>query len=142
MDEMNFNENIIGCQVFSGRMNMMANSIDLLISAILEKLGHNLNRKPLGPKIGLFRKSEPILSSKYSGEFDLLIDRLDRFNANWNATKHGMMVGGTSFVTFQKNGLSFIFDPKKIAEIDREFTETIANLTEIWNMMLKEEQKH
>lgn len=139
MDKKNFEEYLVECQFFSGRMDVLANNIDLLISVILEKLGHKLNKKPLGPKIGLFKKSEPILSSKYSGEFNLLIDKLDRFNANWNATKHGMIVGGTPCITFQKDGSFFTFDPKKIVEIDSEFTETMANLTEIWNRMLKEE---
>jgi hypothetical protein len=96
MDDKNFKENVIRCQIFSGKMNMMANSIDLLVSVILEKLGLNSNRKPLGPK-----------------------------------------VGGTSCITFRKNGSLFIFDPEKIAEIDREFAETMTNLTEIWNEMLK-----
>lgn len=123
---------------FSGKMNGMGSSIDLLISFILEKLGCDLRKKPLGNKINQFAKCRPRIYTKYSGEFNHLIDKMKRFNENWNITKHGIIGGGTQNLTFYKDGIIYEFDQKKIIEIDWEFSEVMKGLTEIWNRMLKE----
>lgn len=128
-------KSISRCQVFSGKMNMMGNSIDLVISPIVEKIGYNLMGKPLGPKIGAFKKNRTRLIPNYSGDFDLLTAKLDRFNVSWNATKHGTMVGSAKHLTFLKNGTIIVFDPKKIAEIKEEFTEIMSGIIEIWNTL-------
>lgn len=137
MTNNDFNKYMVNCQNFSGKMNVMANSIDLIISFILEDLGYELGRKTLGAKINLFEKKESQLLSSYSGDLNLLIAKLNRFNKNWNVTKHGMVVGGSRYITFSKDGTLFEFNPNTIIEIDEEFTEIMKGINEIFNGLKK-----
>jgi len=122
---------------FQGLMNGLANSIDLMLGFILENLGIQPYRMMLGKKIGKFKfeKSKAFLADKYTGDFDKLIEKLQEFNENWIITKHGMIVGGHKDLTFHKDGKLHTFDLKRQEEIDREFTEIMKALTEIWNSL-------
>jgi len=123
--------------IFQGKMNLMANSIDLLLGFILE----NIKLKPpkmLGTKISEFKGNMAILSLRYSGDFSELVQDLRKFNEHWITTKHGMVVGGQEIndLTFHKDGKFHIFNKKTQNEIDSEFTQTMQNITEIHNSLI------
>lgn len=117
---------------YMGKMNIMANSIDLVIGVIFEKT-QKRPIKMLGSKIIEFEKSKQILEHLYSGDFDEFVRKLERFNKNWVVTKHGMLVGGTQNMTIYKDERMYIFDQRKQKEIDDEFTQIMSGLAEIKN---------
>ena len=121
---------------FQGKMNIMANSIDLLLGFTLEHIGVKPPRM-LGSKIGKFIESNNKASLKYSGDMSNLMDKLKRFNNHWNITKHGMITGGYESLTFHKNGKYHTFDKTKQNEIKLEFSDIMSELTEIYNATSK-----
>jgi len=123
-------------ETFRGWMDDSANSIELMLNIILEGIKIKLGKKEtLRSKIGKFEKSQETLESKYTGDFGKLVERLNKFNENWVITKHGMTSGGQKDLTIYKDGKFHIFDRRKQDEIEREFTEIMGALTEIWNGM-------
>ena len=121
---------------FQGTMNMMANSIDLLLGFTFENVGIRPPRM-LGSKINKFIESNNEVSIKYSGDTSHLIDKLRRFNNHWNIIKHGMIVGGLENLTFRKDDKFHTFDKAKQDEIKSEFSEIMRELTIIHNATLK-----
>ncbi|MBA7617956.1 hypothetical protein ES703_25274 [subsurface metagenome] len=121
---------------FQGNMNLMANSIDLLLGFTLENIGIKPPRM-LGNKINKFNESKNKVSLKYTGDTSNLIDKLRRFNNHWNITKHGMIAGGYDKLTFRKDGKFHTFNKAKQDEIKLEFSEIMSELTEIHNATLK-----
>ena len=115
---------------YIGRMNVLANSIDLMLDVILEKL--NIPPpKMLGRKINTFEKCEQLLERDYNENIDNLVSKLNKFNETWIITKHGMVIGGSEYITIYKDGYNHIFDPKKQSQIDQEFSTIMADLVRI-----------
>jgi len=116
--------------IFQGKMNAMANSIELILEVIFEKIGI-APIKMLGSKISKFEKCKPTLVGKYTGNFDGLVSKLEKFNEDWKIMKHGMIVGGQQDLTIHKNNKFHKFDKKKQVEIEQEFTQIMEGLIEI-----------
>ncbi len=138
MEQTEFDKYIMMCTIFSGKMNTMANSIDLVIKVILENLRQDFKeRDMLGRKIKLFKQNKDKISPVYSGDFDELVKKIERFNGNWNVTKHGMIVGNMNpYPTFEKDGAIYGFDPQTIRGIDSEFSEIMSSISIISNKLL------
>ena len=132
MDEQEFNEYLSSISMFIGGMTQKANSIELMLKVIFEKNGIH-NSRMLGSKINKFEECKSTLSDNYTGDFDILVDKLKIFNKNWNITKHGIVVGGTQNFTIHKNDAFHIFDQSKVDEINNEFTQIMEALIEISN---------
>ena len=132
MDEQKFNEYLNSISMFIGNMTQMANSIELMLNVIFEKIGISHPRM-LGPKINEFEECKSTLSENYIGDFDILVDKLKIFNKNWNITKHGMVVGGTKNFTIHKDDAFYTFEQSKVDEINNEFTQIMKALIEISN---------
>lgn len=132
MNEQEFNEYLSSISMFIGGMTQKANSIELMLKDIFEKKEIR-NSRMLGSKIYEFKKRKSTLSDNYTGDFDILVDKLIRFNENWNITKHGMVVGGTQNFTIHKDGAFHIFDQSKVNEINNEFTQIMKALIKISN---------
>jgi hypothetical protein len=125
---------LICSMVFPGKINVMANSIELLLDVILEKAGVSANpRATLGAKINAFQKAAILKESKGDWNVEEIVIKLKDFNKSWNITKHGMIVCGTSDLTFYKDKGKYVFDKNKLDVIDREFSEVMATLTQITN---------
>ena len=137
MDKQEFDAYLARMEVFRGRMDELANSIELMLVFILKVIGIKLGRKEmLGSKISKFERSQETLESKYSGDFGGLVDKLRKFNENWVITKHGITVGGQGVsgpedLTFHKDNKCHTFDPKRQEEIVQEFTKIMGALIEI-----------
>jgi len=130
MDEHEFKNYLKDIFIFQGKMNGLANSIELMLEVIFEKIGI-APIKMLGSKISKFEKCKSTLSSKYTGNFDELVSKLKKFNEDWKITKHGMIVGGQQDLTIHKNNKYHKFDKKKQIEIGQEFTQIMEGLIEI-----------
>jgi hypothetical protein len=117
--------------LFQGKMNQCASSIEIVLDDIFEKSGIR-PPKMLGCKISKLRESRSYFSA-YSGNFDDLLKKLEKFNSNWVISKHGMVVGGENIknITLFKDGSFHVFDKKKIEEIQHEFTQIQTVLIEI-----------
>jgi hypothetical protein len=118
--------------LFQGMMNQCANSIEIVLDGILEKVGSCPIL--LGRKINELEKSKSSLE-RLSVSFDELLTKLRRFNFNWTISKHGMAVAGEKIrdVTLRKDGVQYVFDRKKVEEIRQEFTQIQILLVEIHN---------
>jgi len=115
----------------------MANSIELLLDVILERVGVNVKPKAtLGAKINLFQKAAILKEAKGAWNVEEIVIKLKDFNETWNITKHGMIVGGTSELTFYKDKRKYVFDLEKREIIDRGFSELVATLIKISNYFL------
>jgi hypothetical protein len=130
MDESEFNLYNGNMQMFKGKMNDLANSIEIVLELIFEKIGAK-SQKMIGPKIRTFEAYKSTISIRYSGDFNELVDELRKFNENWVITKHGMTVGGRNELTIHKDGICYVFDEKKRLEIDQDFSQIMKNLIEI-----------
>jgi hypothetical protein len=130
MDESEFNLYNGNMQIFKGKMNDLANSIEIVLELIFEKIGVK-SPKMLGQKIKKFEDSKSTISIRYSGDFNDLVDKLRKFNDNWVIAKHGMTVGGGEELTIHKDGVSYVFDEKKRLEIDQDFSQIMEDLIEI-----------
>jgi len=115
-------------------MNSLANSIELMIEVIFENSGIH-SQQMLGAKIKKFEENKSILTGNYTGNFGKLVEKLRRFNNNWNVTKHGMIVLGSPVMTIRKNGKFFLFDQKIQDVIDQEFSQIMKALIEISNKL-------
>jgi hypothetical protein len=93
MDKQEVEKYLSEIYIFQGQMNGMANSIDLLLQVIFERIGTDIP-KMLGRKISKFKNCKSTILVKYTGDFDELIKKLERFNEYWNISKHGMVVLG------------------------------------------------
>ena len=132
MDKQEFDTYLTRMEMFRGRMDDLANSIELMLTIILEGTRIKLGKKEmLGSKIGKFEKSQETLNSKHTGDFGELMEKLNEFNENWVITKHGMTSGGQKDLTIYKDGKFHIFDQRKQDEIVREFTKIMGALIEI-----------
>src|SRR4030043_28610 len=78
--------------LFQGKMNQFASSIEIVLDGIFEK-SRIRPPKMLGCKISKLRENRSCFSA-YSGNFDDLLKKLEKFNSNWVISKHGMIVGG------------------------------------------------
>lgn len=130
MDEHEFKGYLKDMFIFQGKMNGLANSIELMLEVIFEKIGI-APLKMLGSKISKFEGCKPSLASRYTGDFDVLVEKLKKFNENWKITKHGMIVSGQQNLTIHKDGRLYIFEQRKQAEIEQEFTQIMNGLIEI-----------
>ncbi len=123
-------------ELFRGRMDSLASSIDFLLNKILERTPIVFkNNETLGRKIKKFNQNKAGLIKEYAGDFNILAKNLKEFNNDWIITKHGMIVGGKQDFCFSKDDTLYIFDQKKREEINRQFEEIMRSLTEILNMM-------
>jgi hypothetical protein len=121
--------------IFQGEMNMMANSIDLLLGFIFE-LKKIESTAMLGPKIEVFKKNGNVWSQKYTGDLKKLVQKLKAFNKNWIITKHGTIVLGKPNLTFRKDDKFFEFSQSHQEEIKHEFSLIMRELTQIHNVFL------
>jgi hypothetical protein len=89
---------------FRGNMDMMGNSIEVILNKILSKI-------------------DIVLELTLGRKIDDLIQKLRRFNENWKITKHGITLMGETIseMTFFKDDGIYIFDKKEIDEIKHEF---------------------
>jgi len=108
--------------ILRGNMDMMGNSIEILLNGTLDKIG-------IRPELTFGRKTEQLKENKlilikYITTFDDLVQNLRRFNENWIITKHGITVMGTTkdITLFKDDGL-YIFDKNEIKEINQEFNQ-------------------
>lgn len=116
---------------FSGNLNMMANSIELLLDGIFENLKINIPQL-LGNKIKRLVKNKVLIDYDL-GNLNNLIRNLNEFNEVWVIFKHGTLVGGVKELTIHKNNNFFIFNNVKLSKICDKFSETIAILSIIFN---------
>lgn len=116
---------------FHGDMNLYANSIEIILDGILEKIGIK-PPKLFGRKIDKFERNKLNLN-KYTANFDELLEKLKRFNEDWNISKHGMCSAKENIkdITLYKDGVFHVFDEKKIEQINQEFTQIQKALIEI-----------
>ena len=130
MEESEFNAHISNMTFFKGEMNDLANSIEIVLNLIFKNMGYK-NPKMLGAKIRQFKDYKSTISIRYSGDFDELVDKLNKFNQNWIITKHGMTVGGMKEPTICKDGIFYVFDEKKRLEISQDFSQIMKDIIEI-----------
>jgi len=77
MGDNEFEKYIQNMCIFQGKMNLLANSIDLLLGVILEKSGMK-TPKMLGSKIKEFKNLQSDLENCYNSDFVELTNKLDR----------------------------------------------------------------
>lgn len=132
MGEREFEAYTRDSMTYLGKMNIMANSIDLVIGVIFEKTSKKTYKNVRKQNYWIW-KTKQILEHLYTGDFDEFVRKLERFNKNWVVTKHGILVGGTQKITIYKDERMYIFDQRKQEEIDDEFTQIMSWLSEITN---------
>lgn len=138
MDEHEFNKYLNDAMIFQGQMTVMANSIELLMDCMLNRVTDDQvqkSKKPatFGAKVNRFQKAKALITDKNDEPFDKLVKKLRALNRNWNITKHGMIVGGKQDLTFFKDSEFHTFTQPEMAEIKSDFTEIMSELTQIWN---------
>jgi len=128
---------------FRGRMDTLANSIEILLDDVLKRLGIALpERSMFGRKICKLKTSKRArmtLNNSIS-DFDDLTLRLERFNENWIISKHGMMSADSAepkVIKLVKNNSEHVFDEKKIEEIERDFTYIQQTLTMVQKSLIE-----
>jgi hypothetical protein len=130
--ENEFEKYILRSNIFRGSVDLMANSIELILGSILGELKVELKtRIMLGTKIKKLAQCKNVITQINAPDFDKLTGKLIEFNNIWIITKHGMVVGGSEELTFYKDGKISIFDSNKQMEIRNEFTEIMTELTKI-----------
>ena len=100
-----------------GRMNELANSVDILLGTFLKK--NNISSKMLGDKI---KQLQIYFTNNDIGDENNLIFRLKKFNSIWIFMKHGFLVHGATSFTFQKDGEIKTITEKEFEELCNEFT--------------------
>jgi hypothetical protein len=120
---------------FQGRMNTLANSIEVLLDDIFKKTRSMTPKmETFGRKIDRFGKNRSNLE-KYTPSFDELLYKLKRFNKYWNISKHGMVLGEENMkditIVDRKDDVYYVFDKKKIEEIEQDFAQIQKALIEI-----------
>ena len=126
---------------FRGRMDTLANSIEILLNNILKRLGITPPNM-FGRKICIVKTNKRVHSTLHrcTPNFDELVYRLERFNENWNISKHGMISADSEepkVIKFVKDNFEYVFDEKKIEEIEQEFTQIQQTLITIQKSLAK-----
>ena len=135
MNEYNFDLYLKRMSDFQGKMNMMANSIELLLNVIVERL--KLEPKlSIREKLKLLRCNLSKLPELNELNYQKLFSDIIAFNKIWNISKHGMVVGGSEILTLNKNNTFHQFTNERINEINNNFSYIIKRLTLINNTLV------
>jgi len=122
--------------IFQGTLNMMANSIALLLETIIENLELPKSRHISQMVSTLENKLEhniELLPQECVDDYQTLFGQIREFNGIWNIAKHGMPVGGREVFTIHKDGEFHEFPPDRVKEIEGGFTDIMAALTKVVN---------
>jgi len=123
---------------FRGRIDTLANSVEILLDDILKRLGITLP-KMFGGKISKVKRNKLTLH-RFTPNFDELVDKVEKFNENWIISKHGKISADTAeskVIKLVKDDFEYVFDEKKIKEIGQEFTQIQQALITIQKSLAK-----
>jgi len=119
--------------MFQGQLNMMANSIALLLETIIENLKlPKKKRRHIWEMVSILEGNID-LPQECVDDYQTLFGQIKEFNGIWNIAKHGMPVGGREVFTIHKDGEFHEFPPGRIEEIESGFTGIMAALTKVVN---------
>jgi hypothetical protein len=121
---------------FQSEIMQMTTVLDNMISTLLGQiLGQavklKLERKSTRHRIEKFNEQKAILSNRYSGNIDGLIQKLDDFERMTINVKHGKIIEGLDVIAFSKDNDTHKFDEKTIDGIRNAFRELRKGLHEI-----------
>lgn len=125
---------------YMGLMNILANTIEVYLNDILERLKVNNKPRTLGSKISLLKSLEKEKSVNIPVG---LIRKLEEFNHDWNICKHGIPIGSNEVlskpitcpimfdkINLWKDGIPHTFDKEKIKNNYDNFGTTLRILKE------------
>lgn len=121
-----------GLAMFQGNLNIMANSIALLLDTIIENLDLP-KRRHISQMVSKLEGNIEFLPQGCVDDYQTLFGQIKEFNGIWNIAKHGMPVGGREVFTIHKDGEFHEFPPGRIKEIESGFTGIMAALTKVVN---------
>jgi len=121
-----------GLAIFQGKLNMMANSIALLLETIIENL-ELPKRRHISQMVSTLEDNIKRLPQECVDDYQALFGQIKEFNRVWNIAKHGMPVGGRRVFTIHKDGKLYEFPPDRVKEIESGFTDIMAALTRVVN---------